>query len=75
MGERKRGICVSLFISGEVCFLYLEILVSLNPVSGENMNSFQYVSLERDGLSHLALTKEAAFTNEIVIYCPYQMGI
>lgn len=75
MGERKRGICVSLFISGKVCFLYLEIPVGLSPASGENMNSFQHVSLERDGLSHLALIKEAVFTNEIVIYCPYQMGI
>lgn len=75
MGERKRGICVSPFISGKLCFLYLVILVSLSPASGENMNSFQHVSLERDGLSHLALIKEAAFPNKIVIYCPYQMGI
>lgn len=32
------------------------------------------MSLERDGLPHLALTKEAAFPKGIMIYCLYQMA-
>ena len=72
MGKRERNL--SFPFAGEMLLLVFKDPVHLSSASGENMDCFKHVSVERDGLPHPPWTKEAAFPNETVICGPYQRG-